>query len=69
MILLGDADRTVARVMDYTFETCVTLEDWFDPRGDIFPAEFKHDTVGMNPPRSIAINSTETSCWQNPSLN
>ena len=44
---LGDADLTAAGVMGYTFETRATLEYWFDPHGDIFPPEFKHDAVGM----------------------
>ncbi len=55
---LGDADLTAAGVMGYTFETRATLEYWFDPHGDVFPPEFKHDAVGM-----IWCNSIVWGTW------
>ena len=44
---LGDADLTAAGVMGYTFETRANVEYWFDPHGDVFPKDYKHEACGM----------------------
>ncbi len=55
---LGDADLTAAGVMGYSFETRATIEYWYDPHGDVFPAEYKHEAAGM-----IWCNSIVWGTW------
>ncbi len=55
---LGDPELTAAGVMGYSFETRATVEYWFDPHGDVFPAEYKHDAAGM-----IWCNSIVWGTW------
>lgn len=44
---LGDEAMTAAGVMGYTFETRANVEYWFDPHGDVFPANYAHNACGM----------------------
>ena len=55
---LGDANLTAAGVMGYSFETRATIEYWYDPHGDVFPAQYQHEAAGM-----IWCNSIVWGTW------
>ncbi len=44
---MGDKDMIAAGAMGYAVESRATMEYWFNPFGDNWPAQWKHPVVGM----------------------